>query len=164
VDEGISGWKEEREGFQSLMSDLDRDTTSAPSSAGTPTGSAASPFWKPITTGICWTRPEFIWPPLFRDAKTGRTSVLGSRPVSSNTATRNIGSSCLPMFAGKRAVAERGDWQGRRPFGYVVNEHRRLELGNPLEVQLVQRMFREYLEGRSLRSIALRSTMKDSPA
>ncbi len=55
---------------------------------------------------------------------------------------------------GKRRVAEKGVWQGRVPFGYATDDNRRLVLGNPVEIDLVRRIFREYVEGRSLRNIA----------
>jgi site-specific DNA recombinase len=158
VDEGISGWKEERAGFQALMSDLDKRGD--------------------FRAVLCWHTNRFSRFPVLEANHywylLDKAGVHLATVCQGRQDWQDIGSwlkasieqhgdaqhrfkLSADVRRGKRAVAERGDWQGPVPFGYVVNkENRRLELANPLEVELVRRMFREYLEGRSLRSIALR--------
>jgi len=58
------------------------------------------------------------------------------------------------VLRGQWSAAKRGEWFGRRPFGYRV-ENRRLIPGDPREVEAVRRMFREYLAGHSLRAVAV---------
>jgi DNA invertase Pin-like site-specific DNA recombinase len=58
---------------------------------------------------------------------------------------------------GKLAVAKRGGWLGKAPFGYRVTGekgNKRLVLGDSREVDIVKRIFRDYLAGKSLRALS----------
>ncbi len=57
------------------------------------------------------------------------------------------------VLRGKLASAKRGEWQGRAPFGYRV-ENKRLVFGDAEDVQTVRDIFASYLGGDSLRAIA----------
>ncbi|MCH7686169.1 MAG: recombinase family protein [Planctomycetes bacterium] len=59
------------------------------------------------------------------------------------------------VLRGKLAAALRGDWLGKTPFGYVI-ENKRLILGDPAKVQLVRDVFAWYLAGDSVRRITRR--------
>ena len=56
---------------------------------------------------------------------------------------------------GTYAAAKRGEWINKPLYGYSI-ENKRLVLGSPEEVEIVRRIFREYLAGYSIRSILLR--------
>lgn len=157
IDEGISGWKEDREDFQRLMSDLDQR--------------------RDFRAVLCWHTNRFSRFPVLEANHywylLDRAGVHLASVVQGRQDWNDIGSWLKASITqhgddqhrfklsadvkrGKRQVAERGDWAGRPPLGYVVGENRRLQLGDPREVELIRRLFREYLEGRSLRSIAHR--------
>jgi DNA invertase Pin-like site-specific DNA recombinase len=61
---------------------------------------------------------------------------------------------------GQKEAAEAGSWRGSAPYGYRIEgprKNKRLVLGDPGHVRVVQRIYREFVdEGRSLRSIAAR--------
>jgi site-specific DNA recombinase len=59
------------------------------------------------------------------------------------------------VLRGKLAAAKRGEWQGRAPLGYRV-ENKRLVLGDPEDVQTIHDIFAWYLRGDSLRAIMRR--------
>jgi len=59
------------------------------------------------------------------------------------------------VLRGKLEAAKRGDWGGKAPIGYVI-ENKRLTLGDPAEVQLVKNIFTWYLAGDSIRGITRR--------
>ena len=60
------------------------------------------------------------------------------------------------MTRGLLAKARRGEWtQGQPPIGYRVDENDRLILGPPDEIEIVNRIFREYLAGGSLGSVTV---------
>ena len=57
---------------------------------------------------------------------------------------------------GLLAKARRGEWtQGQPPIGYRVDENDRLILGPPDEIEIINRIFREYLAGGSLGSVTV---------
>jgi DNA invertase Pin-like site-specific DNA recombinase len=56
---------------------------------------------------------------------------------------------------GKLAAAKRGDWLGKPPIGYIL-KNKRLVLGDPAEIQIVQDIFAWYLGGESVRGITRR--------
>jgi DNA invertase Pin-like site-specific DNA recombinase len=64
------------------------------------------------------------------------------------------------VIRGQLEAALQGSWLGSRPYGYRLvgpRKNKRLVLGDPLEVAVVRRIFREYVhEGRSLSEIARR--------
>jgi site-specific DNA recombinase len=62
------------------------------------------------------------------------------------------------VLRGQVEAAKQGSWIGSVPRGYLIvgpKYEKRLVLGNPADVELVKRIFREYVEeGRSLNEIA----------
>lgn len=55
---------------------------------------------------------------------------------------------------GQMQMAMRGEWvAGRPPLGYVVGEGRKLELGDPRDVETVRWIFDAYNAGKSLRDV-----------
>jgi len=157
IDEGISGWKEDREAFQRLMADLDKRHD-----------------FKAV---LCWHTNRFSRFPVLEANHywylLDRAGVHLATVAQGRQDWADIGSwlkasieqhgdaqhrfkLSADVKRGKRQVAERGDWAGRPPLGYIVGENRRLQLGDPLHVELMRRLFREYIEGHSLRSIAHR--------
>jgi site-specific DNA recombinase len=59
------------------------------------------------------------------------------------------------------ARAKRGEWLGGRvPYGYRLNQHRRLEPGEPAAVEVVRWLFREYL-GRDIGLATLARELND---
>lgn len=57
---------------------------------------------------------------------------------------------------------EKGRWIKERPFGFVVNNDRRLE-PHPVEAKIVRGMVEEFLAGGTLRGIAVRLTADKVP-
>ena len=155
-DDGIAGWKEEREGFQRLIGDVEK----------------RGDFQAVLT----WDQNRFSRFPVLEanhywylldkagvhltTCNQGRldwNSIAGwlTASIKQHADSQHRFQLSADVKRGKRARAERGEWQGKIPFAFVVVD-RRLRLGDPLRVELVRRLFREYLKGRSLRSIALR--------
>ena len=69
------------------------------------------------------------------------------------------------VLRGKSKSATAGVWMSRAPYAYVVENRKdsknkvvesRLLVGDPHEVAIVKRIFRDYLAGFSVRAIALR--------
>jgi site-specific DNA recombinase len=58
------------------------------------------------------------------------------------------------VLRGKLAAAKRGEWISRAPYGYRV-KNKVLHLGPALEVETVRRIFRDYLDGLSIRGVCL---------
>lgn len=157
VDDGIAGWKsDEREDFQRLIADVEKRHD--------------------FQAVLCWDQNRFSrFPPLeanhywylldragvhlctCNQGKIDWTSIAGwlTASIKQHADSQHRFQLSADVKRGKRARAERGEWQGKIPFGYVVVDCR-LQLGDLLRVEIVQRIFREYIEGRSLRSIAHR--------
>jgi len=157
-DDGIAGWKEEREGFQRLISDIDRRGD--------------------FQAVLCWDQNRFSRFPVLEanhywylldkagihlctvnQKRIDWHSIAGwlTASIKQHADSQHRFQLSADVKRGKRARAERGEWQGKVPFGYVMPKgETRLRLGDPLRVELIVRIFREYIEGRSLRSIAMR--------
>jgi len=156
IDEGISGWKDDREQFQRLITDLEKRHD-----------------FKAV---LCWHTNRFSRFPVLEANHywylLDRAGVHLATVAQGRQDWQDIGSwlkasieqhgdaqhrfkLSADVKRGKRAVAERGEWQSKTPFGYVLVD-RRLQLGDPLQVQIVRRMFQDYIDGHSLRSIAVR--------
>ena len=154
VDEGIAGWKEDRADFQRLIADT---TTKAD-----------------FRAVLCWDQNRFSRFPVLEanhywylldkagvhlaTVNQGRLdwhSIAGwlTASIKQHSDAQHRFELSANVKRGKRAVAERGEWQGKIPFAYVVVD-RRLQLGDPLEVEIIRRIYREYIKGHSLRSIA----------
>jgi site-specific DNA recombinase len=154
VDEGISGWKEDREQFQQLITDLEKRHD--------------------FQAVLCWHTNRFSRFPvleanhywyLLDRAGVHLATVLQGRQdwadigswLKASIEQHGDAQHRIKLSAdvkrGKRTKAQRGEWQGRIPFGYVVADGR-LQLGDPLHIEIVRRIIREYLEGRSIRGIA----------
>lgn len=154
VDEAVSGWKEARDGFQQLITDLDRGDFEAV---------------------LCWDQNRFsrfpvleanhYWYLLDRSGvhlatcNQGRVdwhSIAGwlTASIKQHSDSQHRFQLSADIKRGKRAVAERGIWQGRIPYGYVRSKGGKLAIGDATEVATVQRIFNEYTRGASLRSIA----------
>ena len=155
-DDGIAGWKEEREGFQRLIGDVDRRGD--------------------FQAVLCWDQNRFSRFPVLEanhywylldkagihlttvnQGKLDWNSIAGwlTASIKQHADSQHRFQLSADVKRGKRARAERGEWQGRIPFAYVVVDCR-LQLGDPLQVELVRRLFREYLKGHSIRGIAKR--------
>ncbi len=156
IDEGISGWKEDRAEFQRLMTDLDKRAD--------------------FRAVLCWHTNRFsrfpvleanhYWFLLDRAGVHLATVAQGRQDwtdignwlkasIEQHGDAQHRFKLSADVKRGKRAVAEKGLWQSKPPFGYIVVD-RRLQLGDPLHVQIVRRIFREYIDGHSLRGIAER--------
>jgi DNA invertase Pin-like site-specific DNA recombinase len=154
VDEAISGWKEAREQFQQLITDLQRGDFEAV---------------------LCWDQNRFSRFPVLEanhywylldhsgvhlaTCNQGRVdwhSIAGwlTASIKQHSDSQHRFQLSADIKRGKRAVAERGVWQGRIPYGYVRSKNGKLAIGDALEVATVQRIFNEYTRGASLRSIA----------
>ncbi len=155
-DNGIAGWKEDREGFQRLIADVEERGD--------------------FQAVLCWDQNRFSRFPVLEanhywylldkagvhltTVNQGRldwNSIAGwlTASLKQHSDAQHRFQLSADVKRGKRARAERGEWQGRIPFAYVVVDCR-LQLGDPLRIELIRRLFREYLEGRSLRSICHR--------
>ncbi len=153
-DDGISGWKDTREAFQQLIEDAERRAD--------------------FRAVLCWDQNRFSrFPPMeanhywylldcagvhLATVNQGRIdwhSIAGwlTASIRQHADAEHRHKLSADVKRGKRAVAEQGLWQSKPPFGYIVVD-RRLQLGDPLHVELVRRIFLEYTEGRSIRSIA----------
>ncbi len=155
LDEGISGdATEKRLGFQRMIADASKGDFSAI---------------------LCWDQDRFgrfdsveaghwIYP--LRQASVKLVSVSDG-PVDWNDFTGrviyNIKQEGKHLFLrdlsrnvlrGKLAAAKRGEWMGRAPFGYRV-ENKKLKLGPSREVETVRRIFRTYLDGLSIRGVCI---------
>jgi DNA invertase Pin-like site-specific DNA recombinase/translation initiation factor 1 (eIF-1/SUI1) len=154
VDEAVSGWKEAREQFQQLITDLPRGDFEAV---------------------LCWDQNRFSRFPVLEanhywylldksgvhlaTCNQGRVdwhSIAGwlTASIKQHSDSQHRFQLSADVKRGKRAVAERGVWQGRIPYGYIRSKNGKLAIGDALEVATVQRIFNEYTRGASLRSIA----------
>ena len=72
------------------------------------------------------------------------------------------------VVRGQAEAAKNGSWVGTRPYGYVIvggNKEKRLKLGDPTHIKIVQRIFREFVQGgRSMNNIAERLTAAGIPS
>ena len=155
LDEGISGWKEERDGFQQLITDLTRGDFEAV---------------------LCWDQNRFsrfpvleanhYWYLLDRagvhlaTCNQGRLdwhSIAGwlTASITQYGDAQHRHKLSADVKRGKQALAERGIWQGRIPIGYKVNGTRKLELGDDHEVAIVRRIYSDYLAGKSTRHVGI---------
>lgn len=156
VDEGIPGWRDDREQFQRLIADLEKRHD--------------------FRAVLCWHTNRFsrfpvleanhYWYLLDRAGVHLSTVAQGRQDWSDigqwlKASIEQHGDAqhrfklSADVKRGKRAIAEKGLWQSKPPFGYIVVD-RRLQPGDPLHVQIVRRIFQEYIDGHSLRGIAER--------
>ena len=164
-DEGISGWKDDREQFQRLISDLDKRHD--------------------FQAVLCWHTNRFSrFPPLesahywflLDRAGVHLATVLQGRQdwkdfgryllatVEQHGDAQHRFKLSADIKRGMQAVAEKGLWQHAIPYGYHLGPDRRLVLGHPAEIATVQRIFREYLAGMSLRAICFRLNSDGIPS
>ncbi len=153
VDEAESGWKEAREQFQQLITDLGRGDFQAV---------------------LCWDQNRFsrfpvleanhYWYLLDRagvhlaTCGQGRVdwhSIAGwlTASIKQHSDAQHRFQLSADVKRGKRARAERGEWQGKIPFGYVLGDDRKPVTGDPHEVAIVRRICTECISGKSIRHI-----------
>lgn len=153
IDEGISGWKEEREGFQRLITDLTRGDFQAV---------------------LCWDQNRFSRFPVLEanhywflldragvhlaTVNQGRLdwhSIAGwlTASIKQYGDAQHRHQLSADVKRGKRARAERGEWQGKIPYAYTVNGTRKLMHGDAHEVTIVRRVYAEYIGGKSIRHV-----------
>jgi len=66
---------------------------------------------------------------------------------------------------GLREKAKQGRWpSGNPPFGYALDEDNRLILGDPSHVRAVQRLYRDYLGGKSMMALFEQMAADGEPA
>jgi len=154
VDEGISGWKDTREQFQQLITDLPRGDFAAV---------------------LCWDQNRFSRFPVLEanhywylldhagvhlaTCNQGRVdwhSIAGwlTASIKQHADSQHRYQLSADVKRGKQRLAERGIWQGRIPYGYVRGKNGKLTTGDATEVATVRRIFDAYTRGASLRSIA----------
>ena len=154
VDEGISGWKDTREEFQRLITDLPRGDFQAV---------------------ICWDQNRFSRFPVLEanhywylldtagvhlatcnQGKIDWHSIAGwlTASIKQHADSQHRFQLSADVKRGMQRIAERGIWQGRIPYAYVRGDDGKLATGDALEVATVRRIFAEYTRGASLRSIA----------
>ena len=156
VDEGISGWKEDRQAFQQMIDDAEHRGDFRAVVVWDQNRFSRFP---PVEACYYWHRLDKAQVHL-ASVNQGRVewnSIAGflTATIKQHADAQHRFQLSADVKRGKRAVAERGLWQGKIPFGYIVVD-RRLQLGDPMRVEIVRRIFREYIEGRSLTSIAHR--------
>ena len=154
IDEGISGWKEGREQFQRMIDDAEHRNDFRAVVVWDQNRFSRFP---PVEACYYWHRLDKAQVHL-ASCNQGRiewNSIAGflTATIKQHADAQHRFQLSADVKRGKRAVAEKGLWQGKIPFGYVVVD-RRLQLGDPMRVDIVQRIFREYIGGRSLASIA----------
>jgi len=165
IDEGISGWKDDRQQFQQLMTDLDKRHD--------------------FQAVLCWHTNRFSRFPVLEANHywflLDRAGVHLATVLQGRQDWQDIGSwlkasieqhgdaqfrvkLSADIKRGMHAVAEKGLWQHAIPYGYRLGDDRRLVLGHPAEIAIVQRIFREYAAGASLRSICFRLNADGIPS
>jgi DNA invertase Pin-like site-specific DNA recombinase len=165
VDAAASGWKQEREAFQRLIADMDRRHD--------------------FRAVLAWDQNRFSrFPPLeachywylldragvhLATCNQGRVewnSIAGflTATIKQHADAQHRFQLSADVKRGKRAAAERGLWQTRIPYAYQLGADRRLTLGDPAEAAVVRRVFRECVEGRSLRGICGRLNADGIPS
>jgi len=155
-DDGISGWKDTREAFQRMIDDAEQRNDFRAVVVWDQNRFSRFP---PVEACYYWHRLDKANVHL-ASVNQGRiewNSIAGflTASIRQHADSEHRHKLSADVRRGKRARAERGDWQGKIPFGYIVVD-RRLQLGDPLQVEIIRRIFREYIEGRSLASIAHR--------
>lgn len=154
VDDGVSGWKDTRDGFQRLIGDLDRGGFQAV---------------------LCWDQNRFsrfpvleanhYWYLLDRagvhlaTVNQGRldwSSIAGwlTASIKQHADAQHRHQLSADVKRGKRARAERGEWQGKVPFGFALDAEHKLTPGDENEVSAVRRIYAAYIGGKSLRHVA----------
>jgi site-specific DNA recombinase len=155
VDAGISGWKDDREEFQRLIGDLEKRHD--------------------FQAVLCWHTNRFSRFPVLEANHywylLDRAGVHLATVLQGRQDWKDIGSwlkasieqhgdaqhrvkLSADVKRGLRAKAERGIWLGDVPTGYILGDDRKLAIGHPADVALIVRIFRAYLGGASLRSMA----------
>ncbi len=158
IDEGISGWKDDRENFQRLITDLDRGDFQAV---------------------LCWDTNRFsrfdvleanhYWFLLDKAGVHLATCSQGRvdwRSIGGwlTASIKQYGDAqhrhqvSADVRRGHRAVAERGHSIARFPFGYLGGKGKKLSLGSDADVALVRRIYADYIGGQSLRGICFALT------
>lgn len=154
IDEGISGWKEKRGGFQKLIADAQDDGG--------------------FQLVLCWDQARFsrfdpmeanfYWHILRREGVQIETikegpldfETLGgwlSASVHQHGKNEYVKSLAHDVARGQRAQRRQGFWITRPPYGYR-SHNRKLVLGPPEEVEIVRRIFRLRAQGHGCRRIA----------
>ncbi len=165
IDEGISGWKQDREQFQRLITDLEKRHD--------------------FRAVLCWDQNRFSRFPVLETnhywflldragvhlatVNQGRldwNSIAGwlTASIKQHADAQHRFQLSKDVKRGQRAAAEKGLWQGKIPYGYRLGADRRLILGDPAEVAAMQRAFSECVAGRSLRGICERLNAEGIPA
>lgn len=153
ADEGIAGWRNDRELFQRLIDDLPKGDFRAV---------------------LCWDQNRFSRFPVLeanhywylldragvhlatvRQGRIDWHSIAGwlTASIKQHADAEYKKELSDNVKRAKGEIAKRGEWQGMPPFGYAV-ENRRLVLGDPAKVEVVRRIFREYIDGYTLNRIA----------
>jgi site-specific DNA recombinase len=156
-DDGIAGWKDTREGFQRLISDLARGDFKA---VLVWDQNRFSRF-PPMEANYYWFQLDRAGVHLAscNQGKIDWHSIAGWLTASINqfADSQHRHKLSADVKRGMREQAERGEWGGgAAPLGYVLGTDRKLAIGDPAKVALVQRIFRECSEGYSVRGIAHR--------
>jgi DNA invertase Pin-like site-specific DNA recombinase len=154
-DEGISGWKEDREQFQRLIADLEKR--------------------RDFHAVLCWHTNRFSRFPVLEANHywflLDRAGVHLATVAQGRQDWADIGSwlkasieqhgdaqhrvkLSADVKRGMRRIAEQGIWSGTAPLGYRIGENRKLVLGDPADVALIVRIFEEYIRSASLRGLA----------
>ena len=154
IDEGISGWKEDRAEFQQLIADLEKRHD--------------------FQAVLCWHTNRFSRFPvleanhywfLLDRAGVHLATVLQGRQdwadigswlkasIEQHGDAQHRVKLSADVKRGLRQKAEQGIWLGEPPTGYRLGEDRKLVPGDPVAVALVARIFQEYIQGASLRGM-----------
>ncbi|NQT13585.1 MAG: recombinase family protein [Planctomycetes bacterium] len=155
-DDGIAGWKDTREAFQRLIDDAE---TRKDFEAILVWDQNRFSRFPPVEACYYWHRLDKANVHL-ASVNQGRIewgSIAGflTATIRQHADSEHRFKLSADVKRGQRARAERGLWIGRPPFAYVLVDGR-LVVGDSIRVELVRRLFAEYLEGRSLRGIARR--------
>jgi len=155
IDEGIPGWKEDREAFQRLMTDLEKQHD--------------------FRAVLCWHTNRFSRFPVLEANHywylLDRAGVHLATVVQGRQDWADIGSwlkasieqhgdaqhrvkLSADVKRGMRRLADQGIWSGTAPLGYRIGENRKLVLADAADVALVRRIFEEYIRSASLRGLA----------
>lgn len=165
VDEGISGWKDDREQFQRLISDLDKRHD--------------------FQAVLCWHTNRFSRFPVLEANHywylLDRAGVHLATVLQGRQDWQDIGSwlkasieqhgdaqhrvkLSADVKRGLRQKAEKGIWLGEPPTGYILGPDRKLAIGDPAAVALVVRVFRDYVNGATLRGLCHKFNREGLPS
>jgi len=154
IDEGISGLKDDRSAFQEMLADAEAGKIAAVVVIAADRFARAEPM---TAMGHCQ-RLQAAGVKLISLAEPhltleGRHAwiLVGMTFMGANEYVRSL---AHKTQMGKLRKALEGEWSfGKVPFGYQVNDQRRLE--PTADAAVVQRIFREYIDGLSAARIAI---------